>query len=72
MKRQYALDWIRVLATLALFIYHCFMFFYPWVWHVKSNQTDPTYITTISLFMSAWLLPIFFAVSGINYGSWLS
>lgn len=66
MNRQYDLDWIRVLATLAVFIYHCFMFFNPWVWHVKNNQTDPTYITAISLFMSAWLMPIFFALSGIN------
>lgn len=66
MKRQNDLDWIRVLATLAVFIYHCFMFFNPWAWHVKNNETDPTYITAISLFMSAWLMPIFFAVSGIN------
>jgi glucans biosynthesis protein C len=66
MKRQYDLDWIRVLATLAVFIYHCFMFFNPWDWHVKNNETDPTYITALSLFMSAWLMPIFFAVSGIN------
>ncbi|MDF2790762.1 MAG: hypothetical protein K0S80_3863 [Neobacillus sp.] len=66
MKRQYDLDWIRVLATLAVFIYHGFMFFNPWAWHVKNNETDPTYITAISLFMSAWLMPIFFAVSGIN------
>lgn len=66
MNRQYDLDWLRVLATLAVFIYHCFMFFNPWVWHVKNNQTDPTYITAISLFMSAWLMPIFFALSGIN------
>ncbi|MDQ0970740.1 peptidoglycan/LPS O-acetylase OafA/YrhL [Neobacillus niacini] len=66
MNRQYDLDWIRVLATLAVFIYHCFMFFNPWAWHVKNNETDPTYITAISLFMSAWLMPIFFAVSGIN------
>ena len=66
MKREYDLDWIRVLATLAVFIYHCFMFFNPWDWHVKNNQTDSSYITALSLFMSAWLMPIFFAVSGIN------
>lgn len=65
-NRQYDLDWIRVIATLAVFIYHVFMFFNPWAWHVKNNETDPTYITAISLFMSAWLMPIFFAVSGIN------
>ncbi|MEH7180401.1 acyltransferase family protein [Neobacillus vireti] len=66
MKRRYDLDWIRVLATIAVFIYHCFMFFNPWAWHVKNNQTDPTIITGISLFMSVWLMPIFFALSGIN------
>lgn len=66
MKRQNDLDWIRVIATLAVFIYHCLMFFNPWAWHVKNNITDPTYITAISLFMSTWLMPIFFAVSGIN------
>ncbi|WP_419887314.1 acyltransferase family protein [Neobacillus niacini] len=66
MSRQYDLDWIRVLATLAVFIYHALMFFNPWAWHVKNNVTDPTYITAISLFMSSWLMPIFFAVSGIN------
>ena len=66
MKRQYDLDWIRVLATLAVFIYHCFMFFNPWPWHVKNNETDPTYITAVSLFMSSWLMPIFFTVSGMS------
>lgn len=66
MKRQYDLDWIRVLATLAVFVYHCFMFFNPWAWHVKNNEIDPAYITAVSLFMSSWLMPIFFSVSGIN------
>ncbi|MGG3564669.1 acyltransferase family protein [Neobacillus rhizosphaerae] len=66
MKRQYDLDWIRVLATLAVFIYHCFMFFNPWPWHVKNNETDPSYITSVSLFMSSWLMPIFFALSGMS------
>ncbi|WP_413299494.1 acyltransferase family protein [Bacillus sp. 1P10SD] len=66
MKRQFDLDWIRVLATLAVFIYHCFMFFNPWAWLVKNNKTDPTYITAVALFMSSWLMPIFFTVSGMN------
>lgn len=66
MKRQFDIDWIRVLATLAVFIYHCLMFFNPWAWHVKNNVTDPTYITSVSLFMSSWLMPIFFVMSGIS------
>jgi hypothetical protein len=62
MKRQYHLDWIRVLATIVVFIYHCFMFFNPWAWHVKNNDLDPSYITAISLgfFISdiGWSIPL--------------
>lgn len=66
MERKYDLDWIRVLATLAVFIYHCFMFFNVWPWHVKNNEIDPIYITAVALVMSSWLMPIFFAISGMN------
>jgi glucans biosynthesis protein C len=65
-KRQYNLDWIRVLATLAVFLYHCAMFFNPFPWHVKNNQIDSEGILVFSLFVGSWLMPIFFAVSGIS------
>ncbi|MDQ6595083.1 acyltransferase family protein [Bacillus salipaludis] len=66
MKRQYDLDWIRVFATLAVFLYHCSMFFNPFPWHVKNNQLDSGSILVFSLFIGAWIMPIFFAVSGIS------
>ncbi|WP_462412761.1 acyltransferase family protein [Neobacillus sp. Marseille-QA0830] len=65
-QRQYDLDWIRVLATLAVFLYHCSMFFNPWPWHVKNNQLDHSGILVFSLFTSSWIMPLFFAVSGIS------
>ncbi|WP_235714558.1 acyltransferase family protein [Neobacillus dielmonensis] len=65
-QRQYDLDWIRVLATLAVFLYHCSMFFNPWPWHVKNNQLNYSGILVFSLFTSSWIMPIFFAVSGIS------
>ncbi|WP_223596087.1 acyltransferase family protein [Neobacillus bataviensis] len=65
-NRQYDLDWIRVLATLAVFLYHCSMFFNPFPWHVKNNQLDSGGILAFSLFAGSWLMPIFIAVSGIS------
>lgn len=64
--RQYDLDWIRVLATLAVFLYHCSMFFNPFPWHVKNNQLDSGGILAFSLFVGSWLMPIFITVSGIS------
>lgn len=66
MKRRYDLDWIRVIATLAVFLYHCSMFFNPFPWHVKNNQLDSASILVFSLFVGAWIMPVFFAVSGIS------
>jgi glucans biosynthesis protein C len=66
LNRQYDLDWIRVLATLAVFLYHCSMFFNPFPWHVKNNELNSNGILVFSLFIGSWLMPIFFAVSGIS------
>lgn len=65
-QRRHDLDWIRVLATLAVFLYHCSMFFNPYPWHVKNNVINTTYIYAFSLFLSNWIMPVFFAVSGIS------
>ncbi|PLS18232.1 acyltransferase [Bacillus sp. M6-12] len=66
LKRQYDMDWIRVLATIAVFLYHCSMFFNPFPWHVKNNELDSSSILVFSLFIGAWIMPIFFAISGIS------
>ncbi|MEH7074925.1 acyltransferase family protein [Neobacillus drentensis] len=66
LTRQYDLDWIRVLATIGVFLYHCSMFFNPFPWHVKNNELDSSSILVFSLFVGAWIMPIFFVVSGMN------
>jgi len=65
-QRQYDLDWIRVLATFGVFLYHCSMFFNPFPWHVKNNVLNKSSILVFSLFVGSWIMPVFFAVSGIN------
>ncbi|MEH7082052.1 acyltransferase family protein [Neobacillus drentensis] len=66
LSRQYDIDWIRVLATMGVFLYHCSMFFNPFPWHVKNNHLDSSSILVFSLFVGAWIMPIFFAISGSN------
>ncbi|HET6871560.1 MAG TPA: acyltransferase family protein, partial [Sporolactobacillaceae bacterium] len=64
-RRYVDLDWIRVLATLGIFTYHCSMFFNPFPWHVKNNVINTSYVLVYSLFLGAWIMPVFFAISGI-------
>lgn len=64
--RQYDLDWIKVLATLFVFLYHCSMFFNPYDWHIKNNVINRSYFDFFSLLVGNWIMPIFFVISGIS------
>jgi glucan biosynthesis protein C len=66
LNRRNDLDWIRVLATFLVILYHCSMFFNPFPWHVKNNELNSTYIYAYTLLVGNWMMPIFFAVSGIS------
>lgn len=64
--REYDLDWIRVIATFVVFLFHCFMFFNPFPWHVKNIELDTGGILVLSLFLGTWIMPLFFMISGIS------
>ncbi|MCA1040086.1 acyltransferase family protein [Bacillus infantis] len=64
--RHYDLDWIKVLGMLIVFLYHCSMFFNSFDWHVKNNVINKTYIELFSLSVGNWIMPVFFAISGIS------
>jgi hypothetical protein len=64
-QRDYAIDWLRVFAMLMVFLFHCGRFFDFEGWHVKNNQLDFG-ITIFVLFLSQWIMPIFFILSGIS------
>ncbi|WP_442599671.1 acyltransferase family protein [Neobacillus sp. D3-1R] len=66
LNRQVDLDWIRVIATVMVFLYHCSMFFNPFDWHVKNNVINTSYILVFTLLVGTWIMPIFFAISGIT------
>ena len=61
--RKYELDWLRVLAILAVFVFHSARFFDPTDWHVK-NPTVYSILTPAMMFFIVWGMPLLFAVSG--------
>ncbi|NWQ44456.1 acyltransferase family protein [Bacillus sp. EB106-08-02-XG196] len=63
--RHYDLDWIKVLATFMVFLYHCSMFFNSFDGHIKNDIINKTYIEIFSLSVGNWIMPIFFVISGI-------
>lgn len=65
LTRHFDMDWIKVLAMLVVFLYHCSMFFNSFDWHIKNNFIDYTYIEFFSLLVGNWIMPIFFVLSGM-------
>jgi glucan biosynthesis protein C len=63
--RRYDLDWLRVLAILAVFVYHSGMFFSLDDWHVKNPTTYSSVEIWVS-FLRDWMMPLIFLISGAS------
>ncbi len=63
--RLYYLDWLRVLAIFAVFIYHSTRFFNMEIWIVK-NPTWYPWVEGWNRFATAWLLPLILVISGAS------
>ena len=68
-ERRYDLDWVRVIATLAVFIFHSGRFFDKLDWHLKNAQQS-FFLTMFVGFLDLWIMPLLFLLSGL--GSWYS
>jgi len=62
-ERRYDIDWLRVLAMLSIFLFHCARFFNYEDWHVKNNQLDIGMSVFVS-FLVLLIMPLFFLLSG--------
>jgi len=63
-ERRYWLDWLRVLAMGTIFLYHSgrpFVTIFPW--HIMNPQPDLVF-TLVNVFVSGWIMPLFFVISG--------
>jgi peptidoglycan/LPS O-acetylase OafA/YrhL len=62
--RLYYVDWLRVLAMLCVFFFHNARFYDIFSdWHVR-NATTNLGASAIVAFMSQWMMPLFFLISG--------
>ena len=61
--RLYYLDWLRVLAMLAIFSFHSDRPFNFDDWHVKNAATNLFSSLHVSFF-DQWMMPLFFIISG--------
>jgi len=64
-SRRYDLDWLRILGTSTVFIFHSLRFFTLEDWHVKNPTTYPT-IEHLGNFLECWMMPLFFILSGAS------
>jgi peptidoglycan/LPS O-acetylase OafA/YrhL len=64
-QRRYDLDWLRVFAILAVFVFHSGRFFDQMDWHVKSTIVYPG-AQAWTLFLLGWLMPLLFVISGAS------
>ena len=62
-SRQYHIDWLRVIATIAIFLFHNARVYNFDDWHIKNAQTSLG-ATQFVEFMDMWMMPLFFILSG--------
>jgi glucan biosynthesis protein C len=69
-ERKYYIDWLRVIAMLTVFVFHCSRFFCTEGWHLKVPAAEQSEVLTIvrELFIGTWFLELFFLVSG--FAAW--
>ena len=63
--RVYYLDWLRVLAILTVFVFHCGRFFDLEDWLVKNPRTYFG-VEVWTYFLAGWLMPLIFLISGAS------
>jgi peptidoglycan/LPS O-acetylase OafA/YrhL len=64
-QRRYDLDWLRVLAFSAVFLYHSSRFFDESYWHIK-NSTTSVLVDTLKGIFDLWGMPLIFVISGAS------
>jgi len=64
-ERRFDIDWLRVLAILTVFFFHCSRFFNDEFWHVENSVKSFT-ATVFVIVVSQWIMPLFFILSAIS------
>ena len=63
--RYYDIDWLRVFATIVVFLFHAAKPFLSDLWHIKNAQVAPVLEIAAGL-VDVWMMPLLFVVSGMS------
>ena len=64
-ERRYDIDWLRVLAVLAVFFFHSSRFFTNPPWHIRNAEFSEV-AEILAMFVSQWGMPLIFVISGAS------
>ncbi len=64
-QRRYDLDWLRVMAIFAVFVYHCSLIFAPDAFQIK-NPTLYPYLDDLGALTGLWGMPLILIISGAS------
>jgi len=67
-ERRYDIDWLRVIAMLAVFLFHCARFFDTEDWVLKNEDQMYTVDVLRAVLVWPWVMELFFLLSG--FGAW--
>ncbi len=67
-ERRYDVDWLRIIAMLAVFLFHCTRFFDPEGWHLKNTEQSELLFVLMRGLIWTWVMELFFLLSGV--GTW--
>lgn len=65
LQRRYNLDWLRVGAIFAVFVYHCSLIFAPDDYQIKNTILYP-YLDDIGALTGLWGMPMILIISGAS------
>jgi peptidoglycan/LPS O-acetylase OafA/YrhL len=64
-QRRHDIDWLRVTAFSAVFLYHCSRFFDSSWWNIKNSTSSPL-VDVLKEIFDLWGMPLIFMISGAS------
>ena len=64
--RLHYIDWLRLLATMGVFLYHATRPFDIQDWMIKNDERSIVITVIFLIFLGSWGMPLFFMMAGAS------